>query len=35
MEYEAQAIAAMAGSADFQEGVMAFLQKRKPEFGGK
>lgn len=35
MEKEAQAIAAMAGSADFQEGVMAFLGKRSPEFGGK
>lgn len=34
MELEARAIADMIGSADGQEGVAAFLAKRKPEFKG-
>ena len=34
MELEARAIAGLIGSADGQEGVNAFLNKRKPEFKG-
>jgi len=35
MERESRAIAAMAGSADGQEGMAAFLNKRVPNFTGK
>jgi 2-(1,2-epoxy-1,2-dihydrophenyl)acetyl-CoA isomerase len=35
MEKESRGIAAMAGSADGQEGITAFLKKRIPEFTGK
>ncbi len=34
MERERQAIAACAGTADFQHGIASFLEKRRPEFGG-
>ncbi len=34
MELEARAIADMAGTADGQEGISAFVNKRKPEFKG-
>jgi 2-(1,2-epoxy-1,2-dihydrophenyl)acetyl-CoA isomerase len=34
MELEARAIAGLALSADGQEGIAAFLAKRKPEFRG-
>jgi len=35
MELEARAIAALVGSADGQEGLHAFLDKRKPQFSGQ
>ena len=35
MEREARAISALAGSADGQEGLAAFLAKRPPRFAGK
>jgi 2-(1,2-epoxy-1,2-dihydrophenyl)acetyl-CoA isomerase len=35
MEKESRAIAAMAGSADGQEGLAAFIAKRSPRFQGK
>lgn len=35
MELESRAIATMAGTADGQEGITAFSQKRKPVFQGK
>jgi 2-(1,2-epoxy-1,2-dihydrophenyl)acetyl-CoA isomerase len=35
MERESRAIAALAGSADGQEGIAAFLGKRRPRFTGK
>ncbi len=35
MEDERQRIAAAAATADFRDGVRAFLEKRKPEFRGK
>jgi len=35
MELEARAIAALSVSADGQEGINAFVAKRKPEFKGK
>lgn len=34
LDYETQAISAAAASADGREGVAAFLDKRKPKFGG-
>ena len=34
MELETQAIAAMGATKDGQEGVQAFLEKRKPTFNG-
>jgi 2-(1,2-epoxy-1,2-dihydrophenyl)acetyl-CoA isomerase len=34
MELEARGIAAMAASADGQEGIRAFVEKRKPKFVG-
>ena len=35
MELEARAIAEASGSADGQEGIAAFLAKRKPNFEGR
>jgi 2-(1,2-epoxy-1,2-dihydrophenyl)acetyl-CoA isomerase len=35
MEDEAQTLAAIARTADAQEGVKAFREKRKPVFRGK
>jgi 2-(1,2-epoxy-1,2-dihydrophenyl)acetyl-CoA isomerase len=35
LELEASIQGELAASADFVEGVSAFLQKRPPEFGGK
>jgi len=35
MTYETQAISSMAGSADGQEGISAFLAKRPPRFNGR
>jgi 2-(1,2-epoxy-1,2-dihydrophenyl)acetyl-CoA isomerase len=35
LEREAQAIAALAGKADGQEGMAAFLAKRAPKFRGQ
>ena len=35
LELEASQQHEMAGSADFQEGVMAFLEKRPARFGGQ
>jgi 2-(1,2-epoxy-1,2-dihydrophenyl)acetyl-CoA isomerase len=35
LEREARAIAALAGSADGQEGMAAFMEKRSPKFFGK
>jgi len=34
MEHESRAIAEAARSADGREGIAAFLEKRKPQFGG-
>ena len=35
MELEARAIAGLVGSPDGQEGLHAFLDKRKPQFSGR
>jgi enoyl-CoA hydratase/carnithine racemase len=35
MELESRAIAATGGTADGQEGIRAFVEKRKAQFGGK
>jgi 2-(1,2-epoxy-1,2-dihydrophenyl)acetyl-CoA isomerase len=35
MALEAEALAAAARSADGQEGIAAFLEKRLPRFGGR
>ena len=35
MEYETRGIADMVQTSDGQEGIAAFLNKRKPEFTGK
>jgi 2-(1,2-epoxy-1,2-dihydrophenyl)acetyl-CoA isomerase len=35
MEHESRAIAAMAQAADGQEGIAAFIAKRKPTFTGR
>jgi enoyl-CoA hydratase/carnithine racemase len=35
MELEAQLIAASGKTADFREGIAAFVEKRKPTFHGR
>jgi 2-(1,2-epoxy-1,2-dihydrophenyl)acetyl-CoA isomerase len=35
MEDEAQTLAAISRTADAQEGIRAFKEKRKPKFAGK
>ena len=35
MELESRAISALSAGKDGQEGINAFLEKRKPEFNGK
>ena len=35
LEDEAQALSRAAGSVDAREGIMAFVEKRKPKFVGK
>jgi 2-(1,2-epoxy-1,2-dihydrophenyl)acetyl-CoA isomerase len=35
LEQEARSLAAMGATADFREGVTAFVDKRKPTFAGR